>query len=221
MPIKSLIFDFDGLILDTEMPDVQCWQAIYREHGCEFPIQEWGRIVGGLGAAHFDPVEHLAGLTGRELDGRALRDRQREESDRITWAQPVLPGVTALLEQAGRAGLQLAIASSSEHAWVDGHLARLGLLDKFQIVICSEDVAPGRTKPNPDLYLKALQELRITAAEAIVFEDSLNGIRAAKAAGIFAVAVPNQVTALLGVAEADMTLGSLEEFRLEQFLGRE
>jgi HAD superfamily hydrolase (TIGR01509 family) len=218
MPLKSLIFDFDGLILDTEMPDVQCWQAIYREHGCEFPIQEWGRIVGGLGAAHFDPIEHLAGLTGKQLDAVALRDRQREESDRITWAQPVLPGVTALLERAERAGLQLAIASSSEHAWVDGHLARLGLSHYFGPVICSEDVPPGRTKPHPDLYLRALQELRITGSEAIVFEDSLNGVRAAKAAGIFAVAVPNPVTALLGVADADMTLGSLEEFPLEEFL---
>jgi HAD superfamily hydrolase (TIGR01509 family) len=220
MSLKSLIFDFDGLILDTESPDVQTWQEIYREHGCEFPVHEWGRIVGGLGADHFDPVDHLARLTGRELDPPSLRLRQQEQSNRLTWEQPVLPGVTQLLDRAQRAGLALAIASSSEHAWVDRHLSRLGLLERFHLIICSDDVPTGRTKPHPDLFLKALEALHLAPPEAIVFEDSPNGVRAAKAAGIYVVAVPNGVTALLGVDGADMTLGSLEEFLLDPFLDR-
>jgi putative hydrolase of the HAD superfamily len=126
--------------------------------------------------------------------------------------------VTELLSDARQRGLQLAIASSSDHGWVERHLARLGLRERFDVLVCSEDVAPGRTKPQPDLFLKALEVLHIRPSEAIVFEDSLNGVRAARAAGIFVVAVPNHVTALSGVDGADMTLSSLREFRLEKFL---
>lgn len=218
MPIKSLIFDFDGLILDTETSDVKVWQAIYREYGQELPVDEWSKIIGGYGLSHFDAAGHLAALTNGRADALALRLRHKAESDALTWAQPVMPGVVGLLEEAEQAGIRLAVASSSEHAWVDTHLSRLGLYHRFPTIICSEDVAPGRTKPNPDLYLKTLQTLGIRADEAIVFEDSLNGVRAAKAAGIFVVAVPNQATALLGVDGADMRLKSLADFRLRDFM---
>ena len=138
----------------------------------------------------------------------------------MVLAQPVLPGVTRLIQQARDAGLKLAIASSSPHDWVDTHLARLGLQDRFDHILCSEDVPPGRTKPNPDLYLKALEVLDVPAGQAVVFEDSFNGVKAARAAGIFVVAVPNPVTALLGVDGADLTLKSLEEFDLRGFMAR-
>ena len=220
MPIKSLIFDFDGLILDTETPDFLVWQEIYREHGQELPAEEYGRIIGGYGLSHFDAAGHLARLTNGGAEAAVLRARHKKESDALTLAQPVLPGVSALLQEAEELGLSLAIASSSEHAWVDTHLSRLGLLHHFPTIICGDDVAPGRTKPNPDLYLKALDVLGMESREAIVFEDSLNGVRAAKAAGIFVVAVPNQATALLGVDGADLRLKSLSDFRLRDFTGR-
>ena len=220
MAIKSLIFDFDGLILDTETPDIRIWQAIYREYGQELPVGEWSKIIGGHAVSHFDAAEHLAALTGGGVDIPALRLRQKLESDAIMLIQPPMPGVTRLLEEAEQAGLSLAIASSSEHAWVDTHLSRLGLYHRFPTIICSEEVAPGRTKPYPDLYLKALQALGVKADEAIVFEDSLNGVRAARAAGIFVVAVPNQATAMLGVDGANLTLKSLSDFRLDDFTGR-
>lgn len=218
MHITSLIFDFDGLILDTETPDFLVWQAIYREYGHELPLQSWASILGGHGISTFNAAQHLADLTGGASDVEALRLRQQRQSDAILLAQPVLPGVVRLLDQAREAGLQLAIASSSPHDWVDGHCARLGLYDRFDTILCAEDVAPGRTKPNPDLYLKALDVLGIHSRQAIVFEDSLNGVRAARAAGIFVVAVPNTVTALLGVDGAHLTLKSLEEFRLADYL---
>ena len=117
----------------------------------------------------------------------------------------------------GRArGLRLAVASSSSHAWVDSHLSRLGLAGRFDGVICSDDVAPGRTKPNPDLFLLALDRLEVQKEAAVVFEDSSNGVRAARSAGIFVVAVPNPLTSRLGVNGADLTVNSLAELSLDE-----
>jgi len=220
MPISTLIFDFDGLILDTETPEFRAWQAIYREHGHEIPIEEWIQIVGGDGISRFDAAEHLAELTQGGANPVWLRTRHRSESDALVLIQPILPGVLDILNEARDRSLGLVIASSSPHAWVDSHLTRLDLFDRFDSIICAEDVPPGRTKPNPDLFVKALEAVRARADEAVVFEDSLNGVKAARAAGIFVVAVPNDVTSLLGVDGADLTLKSLADLRLPGLLSR-
>ncbi|HMB22551.1 MAG TPA: HAD family hydrolase [Anaerolineales bacterium] len=216
--IKALIFDFDGLILDTETPEYQTWQTIYREHGFELPHEEWGKIIGGYGISNFDAAEHLVSLTEGRLDSASLRDRHRSESRVLTLRQPILPGVTNYLDDARRLGLKLAIASSSPHSWVESHAGRLGILDCFDKVICADDVPPGRTKPNADLFLLALDRLEVRANEAIVFEDSPNGVKAAHAAGIFVVAVPNAITSLLTIENANLTLTSFKELSLADLL---
>jgi len=218
MKLKALLFDFDGLILDTESPEFDVWQAIYYEYGQELAAETWGQIVGGWGASHFDAAEHLADLVGDGLNVEELRARHRSESDALTFLQPILPGVVDCLDEARRMGLQLAIASSSLHSWVDPHLARLKLADCFKTVICADDVPPGRTKPKPDLFLKALDVIGVSADEAIVFEDSPNGVKAARAAGIFVVAVPNPMTARLKIEGADLILKSLAELSLQDML---
>lgn len=218
--IRALIFDFDGLILDTETPEFEVWQTIYREHGQEFPLEQWGRILGGNGLGDFDPVVHLESLTGRPLDRARLRERHRLESTFRVLLQEVRPGVADYLLKAGVRQLALGVASSSPHAWVDGHLQRLGLLARFQSVICADDVPPGRTKPHPDLFLHALAELDVPARQAIAFEDSPNGVRAAKAAGLFTVAVPNPLTARFDLRGADLILPSLSDLPLDDLLGR-
>jgi HAD superfamily hydrolase (TIGR01509 family) len=218
--IKALIFDFDGLILDTETPEYQVWKAIYREHGFELPDDEWGKIIGGYGISSFDAAEHLALLSQGRLDSISLRDRHRSESHAITLAQAVLPGVADYLKEAKRLGLKLAIASSSTHSWVDTHARRLGVFDYFDRVICADDVGPGRTKPNPDLFLLALDRLQVRANEAIVFEDSPNGVQAARSAGIFVVAVPNTVTSQLSIENASLTLRSLTDLSLHDLLNK-
>jgi HAD superfamily hydrolase (TIGR01509 family) len=220
MRIKALIFDFDGLILDTETPEYQVWQAIYREHGFELPDDEWGKIIGGYGISSFDAAEHLALLSQGRLDSVSLRDRHRSESHAITLAQAVLPGVIDYLQEAKRLGLKLAIASSSPHSWVDTHARRLGILDDFDKVICADDVGVGRTKPNPDLFLLALEQLKVQKTEAIVFEDSPNGVHAARSAGIFVVAVPNSVTSQLSIENADLTVRSLTDLSLRELLNK-
>lgn len=218
--VKALIFDFDGLILDTETPEYQVWQIIYREHGFELPHEEWGKIIGGAGLSNFDAAEHLARLAQGRLDAVALRDRHRSESAALTLAQPVLPGVMDYLQEAKRLSLKLAIASSSPHSWVDQHAERLGILDCFDKVICRDDVAAGRTKPNPDLFLLALDQLEVRKEQAIVFEDSPNGVKAARSAGIFVVAVPNPITSLLFIENANLTLTSLSDLSLSGLLNQ-
>jgi HAD superfamily hydrolase (TIGR01509 family) len=218
--IKALIFDFDGLILDTETPDVHAWQNIYAEHGVQFPVESWGQVIGGTGASQFDAAIHLQNLLGHPLDLEALQTQQNHISHSLVAQQSILPGVLDYLQEAKRIHLQLAIASSSPHDWVDSHAKRLGIFDYFDKVICADDVAAGRTKPNPDLFLLALKQLQVRKDEAIVFEDSPNGVRAAKSAGIFVVAVPNPVTSLLAIEHANLILTSLSDLSLHDLLNK-
>ena len=217
---KALIFDFDGLILDTETPDVHAWENIYAEYGVSFPLDSWAQIIGGTGASMFDAAAHLQSMLSDPVDLDALRRRQNHISHSLVAQQAVLPGVMDYIHEAKRLGLRLAIASSSPHSWVDTHARRLGIFDYFDKVICAEDVGAGRTKPNPDLFLLALDQLKARKAEAIVFEDSPNGVRAARAAGIFVVAVPNPVTSMLAIENANLTLRSLTELSLHDLLNK-
>jgi len=212
--LKALIFDFDGLILDTETPEVLVWQSIYREHGFELPGHEWEKTIGGYGISTFDAANHLSLLSQGRLDPVSMRIRYRREADLLIHASPILPGVVNLIEQAREQGIAVVIGSSSPHSWVDTHAKRLGIFHYFKYIICQDDVAPGRTKPNPDIYLKALEVLKIQNTEAVVFEDSLNGVEAARRANIFVVAVPNPLTSKMGVS-GDLTISSLANLSLQ------
>lgn len=218
--IQALIFDFDGLILDTETPEFVCWQNIYREHGFDFPHDRWGTIIGGSGHSDFDAAEHLCTLAQGALDPASLRARNQLESHHMIMKQGPLPGVREYLQDAKRLGLKLAIASSSPHSWVDDHAKRIGVFDYFDQVITADEVAIGRTKPNPDLFLTALSRLKVPKEAAIVFEDSPNGVKAANRAGIFVVAIPNQVTGMLSLNGANLILSSLTEVSLSELLDK-
>jgi HAD superfamily hydrolase (TIGR01509 family) len=218
--IKALIFDFDGLILDTETPEVDVWTEIYAEYGFKFPFDDWVKTVGGYGISNFDAAVHLHEITGDSLDVTALRLRHRERSMERVLATPVREGVTDYLADAKRLGLGLAVASSSSHEWVDSHLARLGLIRQFDRIFCSDDIAPGRTKPNPDIFLLAVEQLKVPKEVAVIFEDSPNGVEAAKRAGIFVVAVPNPLTARLKIEGADLTLSSFSDLSLPALLDK-
>lgn len=214
--LKALIFDFDGLILDTETPDYLAWQNIYAEHGFELPHDEWGKIIGGYGLSNFDAAEHLAHLSQGRLDSASLRARHQLECRAAVARESVMPGVLDLIHAAKKHNLKLAIASSSHHAWVDEHAQRLDIFHYFDKVICADDVGVGRTKPNPDLFLTALNQLQVQKNEAVVFEDSPNGVLAANRAGIFVVAVPNHVTAMLSLEGANRVVESLKEISLNE-----
>jgi HAD superfamily hydrolase (TIGR01509 family) len=215
--IRALVFDFDGLIVDTEGPIFRVWQRIYRERGQELPREQWLTII-GTSTGPFDPLLELRERTGEPLDRDELDALERLYYQEATAVQQLLPGVERYLAEARRLGLKTAVASSSRSSWVIGHLERFGIHEHFDAILCREDVS--RTKPDPELYQKALERLSVTAAETIAFEDSTNGIRAAKAAGIFCVAVPNPLTADLDLSEADLRLESLEVVSLPALVER-
>ena len=147
-----------------------------------------------------------------------MRARYRAESDVVIRAKSIQPGVLDLILDARRHKLGLAVASSSRHEWVDTYLTRLNLIQHFDHVICADDVPPGRTKPNPDLFLLALTRLGVRSDAAVIFEDSPNGVRAARAAGIFVVAVPNPLTSQLTFEGENLRVTSLTDLTLD-YLG--
>lgn len=213
--IRALVFDFDGLILDTEGPVYEAWREVYAEHGEELPIAFWQTII-GRGSNWFDPLADLERRLGRSLDRDRIRGARQARVKELVGALPILPGVVQWIEAAERLGLKLGVASSSSRAWVVGHLERLGLERHWDCVRCRDDVA--RAKPDPDLYLAVAAELGVAPAEAIAIEDSPNGCLAAKAAGLYCVAVPNRMTAGLDFAAADVRLASLAQVTLPDFL---
>ncbi len=220
-PIRALLFDFDGLILDTETPEVDVWTRIYAEYGFQYPQHLWSRNVGMWPHdSGFDPAHYLHELTQDSLDEEALRIRHRKESDEIIAVESVTQGVGEYLSDAKRLGMRLGIVSSSWRDWAGGHLTRLGLASEFDCIITSEYVGKGRTKPHPDLYQAALHVLGVRPAQAIAFEDSPHGLAAARAADIFAVAVPNRATAVLDLGDADLRIESLAAVPLEELLQR-
>lgn len=214
--LKALLFDFDGLIMDTESTEVQIWREIYAEYGADFPLDVWIRDVVGSTAANFDVVAHLAEVSGWTLDLPAIRQRARTLRLERQSVLPALPGVDGILSDSLCLGLRLVIVSSSPHWWVDGYLDQLGIAAHFERVICREDA--DRVKPAPDLYLKALESLHLPAGECLAFEDSPNGVLAAQRAGLRVVGVPNPVTTQAGPLAAELTLASLADLSLEAIL---
>ena len=212
--IRALLFDFDGLLLDTEGPSYLSWVEVYERHGHELPISTWAAAIGTIDG--FDPVGHLEGL-GVTLDDAAHEARRQRDLDLCDLEQ-LRPGVTDLLSEAERRGLRTAIVSSSDDAWIARHLDRHDLLDRFDAIVCANGDR-SRAKPRPTLYLEALERLGVTPEEAVAFEDSPNGVAAAVAAGIFCVAVPNDVTSALDLSAADRLVASMADVELDALRG--
>ena len=215
MTIKAVIFDFDGVILETEGPIHQSWEELYQEFGLRLSMEVWASYI-GTAEDSFDPLDGIEAQFGRlhDREGLALRRRQRE--DQLVLVQTVLPGVKDFLQDARNLGLQVGLASSSSCSWVVGHLERLELLEYFSVIRARDDVQ--RTKPDPDLYLAALTGLGVTVSQAFAVEDSPNGISAAKQAGLFCLAVPHNLTRNLPLDHADMQIESLSTVSLENLI---
>lgn len=212
-----LILDFDGVIIDTETTEFRSWRAIFREHGHDLSLAVWADCV-GRPRGHFDPCAYLASLLGHPLDTSQILAQHRHTMQERNSSLPLMPGVTSLIVAAHARGLPVGIASSSDHAWVEGHLDRLGLLSGFDTLVCAEDTDVH--KPDPAPYTAAVSRLGCRPEESIAIEDSPNGITAAKAAGLYCVAVPNPVTRTLGLDDADLQLQSLVEIDPDILLDR-
>lgn len=213
--IRALIFDFDGLILDTENSEFISWQEIYAEYQAELLLEEWAVCIGS-GAETFDVYGRLEALVGRPLPREEIRQRRMQRHLALLGEEVLLPGVEDYLRDAKRLDLKLGAASSSSRKWVAGHLERLGILHYFDYMRCGDEVQ--RKKPDPELYLAVLAGLNVQADEAIALEDSPNGVWAAQRAGIFCVAVPNVITSQLPLDHADLRLTSMAAMSLEALI---
>lgn len=221
--ITALIFDFDGLIVDTETPALESWRRIYAEHGFDLGLEVW---AAALGTNHgFDALEHLATLvagvdsaraTALRAEAAAVLARRQELKETLSAGQELLPGVLSLLEQADAIGMPCAVASSSSAKWVRGWLERFGLLERFACVRTADDV--NRTKPDPALFFSAAACLGVPPSECLVLEDSPNGILAARAAGCPVVVVPGAITGQLNLPEADLVIPSLDALPLPNLI---
>ena len=213
MAIRALVFDFDGTLADTESAVLRSWQEIFRDHGTELPLEAWYDVIGTqhTAAAMFDLLaQHVPGL-----DIEALRPVTRARVLKLLETLKPREGVLDYLDTARERGLKLAVASSSSGAWVNPHLERLGIADRFHAVLTGDLHA---AKPRPDLYFAAVAALGVEAAETIAFEDTPHGVTSAKAAGLTCVAVPNAITDTLDFSAADIVLPSFTAKPLEGLL---
>jgi HAD superfamily hydrolase (TIGR01509 family) len=213
--LKAIILDFDGLILDTETPLFTSWKEVCEGYGVSMEPAWWANLL----TSQADPPEAYAYLEGKAsvgIDREQVRRIRAARELELIAGQTILPGVADVISQAKALSLRVGVASNSERAWVTGHLARLGLLDDFDAIRCRDEVA--RAKPMPDSYLAVLEALEAAPTEAIAFEDSPVGVAAAKAAGVFCVAVPNPVTRRLEFPSADILVSSLAQVSVAQLI---
>lgn len=213
--IRALIFDFDGLILDTEEPVFQSWQELYQEFGCALELSTWAGYI-GMSPEACDLFAPLEEYLGRPVDREKLGPGRTARELALIAEKPVQPGVLAYLNDACQMGFLIGLASSSSCAWVTEHLERLGLIHYFDAMLAAEDVE--RTKPDPSLYQTAMKRLGLLPDQAIAIEDSPNGILAARRAGLFCLAVPNPITRQLSLDQANLQVNSLADLSLEALL---
>jgi HAD superfamily hydrolase (TIGR01509 family) len=210
MSLAALVFDFDGLIVDTENPGFISWAEIYQEFGATLRIDDWRHATGYVGG--FDPGIHLEQILGRRLDWSQLMPKRDARNWELTLQARVLPGIELLLLSAREQDLRVGVASNSENGWVEGGLRRLGLRDYVDTVVTRDMVM--NPKPAPDIYLKTVQTLQVEPSRAVALEDSEPGCRAAKQAGLKAVAIPNRFSERQDLTIADLVVKSATELSL-------
>lgn len=206
--MKAVVFDFDGVIIDTEQARYDAWQKIYSSYGCFLPLDIWVQSIGKAQYA-IHPYDYLQKNTGIQIDPAEIHALHKRLEVEITDKMPLLPGVKDRIDEAKELGMALAVVSSSSRAWVGGHLKRRGLLDNFKILICREDTE--HHKPSPVPYLKAVNILGCGAAQAFAIEDSPTGIEAAVSAGLYCIGVGCSMTCDMDLSRANIIVKSLEE----------
>ncbi len=212
MDFSAILFDFDGILVDTEWAIYQAWKRTFEAHGQRLPLEVYTRCI-GTDFNTWSPKTHLEDLSGMAFDWHDLDARRQQEILRNLEHEKPMRGVRDILETINSLDIPTAVVSSSSHQWVDGWLEKLALAGHFRTTVCRGD-AP-RIKPAPDLFLTAADRLGAAPAKCLVIEDSLNGMIAAHAAGMTAWVIPNRVTAGLDFSAAARVFRSLEEAERE------
>jgi HAD superfamily hydrolase (TIGR01509 family) len=182
----AIVFDNDGLLLDTEEAWTRAELILFGRRGRVFTMEHKRSLIGSSRAVAAAKLEEMLELPG---DGMALMDELHElVMEEALHDIPVRPGALELLEVIRAAGVPLALASNSARAFVERTLHGAGLDGVFPIVVTAEEVAHG--KPAPDIYLEACRRLNAAPARCTALEDSPPGVAAAHAAGMYVVGVP-------------------------------
>ncbi|MBB5036201.1 HAD family hydrolase [Prosthecobacter dejongeii] len=216
-PIRAILFDFDGLIVDTESVGYHTWRQLYAEHGHELAVETYAQAIGTEFNDLYDPRRDLDALMGRALSWPALEVKRLEHERELRKTLNTLPGVVDRLTEARELGLPCAVASSSPLSWVGNWIEQLGLRQHFHHLTTVDDT--GKVKPDPSLFLHAASRLGVHPHEVLVFEDSLNGLRAARAAEMRCIVVPGPMTQHLDFEGALQRVGSLAEVSLRELVG--
>lgn len=218
VPPDAILFDFDGLVLDTETSEFLTVAESFADHGLELSRPDWVAIIGTADHPHW--MDMLEEALGRPLDDREaiLETRRARHHARIS-DEPLRPGVIELATAATEAGIGVAIASSSPLDWITGHLQRFDVDHLFPVKATRDDVGKERTKPHPDLFLLAAERLGVDPARCVVLEDSEPGVTAANAAGCVTIGVPAGMTAEAAFAHADLVVRSVAELDLDRLKG--
>jgi HAD superfamily hydrolase (TIGR01509 family) len=206
----AVVFDFDGLVLDTEQTTYDTVNEVFVAHGQELSLELWTGFIGTTDHPHWTDL--LEAQLGRPFDRDTWQARRAETGLARAMSLELLPGVGSLMEELHDAGVSMAVASSSSADWVHGHL-RHRRLDRLVEAVCTGDEVE-RTKPDPALYLLACERLGVAPAMAVAIEDSLHGIAAARSAGMRTVAVPGRMTAHLDYSIADLVVASCDALDL-------
>lgn len=212
--IKGIIFDFDGLIFDTETNQYAVYQEMFAEHGAELPIARWQQEIGTHSG--FSALDYLEELLERKLEQDALREQFSSKYHAKMAEEKARAGVEDYLKAAKEQGLKIGLASSSNFHWVSTNLKKLGLYEYFECIKTSDHVE--NVKPDPALYFLAAECLGLAPEECLVFEDSANGALAAKRAGMNCVIVPNPVTHTMNFCDVEHRLESMADMTLAEVL---
>lgn len=207
--IKGIIFDFDGLIIDTETAWYEAFREAMNFYKGDLPLSEFAKCIGTDDTVLY---AYFKEQLGEDCDLEDIKNRASAIHKGKMEAAQAREGVKEYLQEAKELGLKIGLASSSSREWITHFLTELNLLDYFEVLVTRDDVE--KVKPAPDLYAKAIRGLNIQADEAVAFEDSLNGLTAAVAAGLKCVIVPNPVTEALLFESHTLRLKSMADMSL-------
>ncbi|MBW4082648.1 HAD family phosphatase [Paenibacillus sp. S150] len=216
--IKGIIFDFDGTIIDTETAWYTAFNEAYEEHGVELTLEQYSTCI-GTSLNSFNPYEYLMTELNLDIDKQAFRTAVQARHSKLMELEAIRPGIQHYLDSAKEAGLRLGLASSSSLEWVEKYLEQLGIRDYFDCIRTSDHVQ--KVKPDPELYNQALSCLGLAPDEAVAIEDSPNGSRAAAAAGMHCVVIPNEITSFLDFDVPHHKTDSLSELDFDQLITRD
>ena len=205
---RGVIFDFDGVLVDTEWAIYQSWVKLFAREGQEISIETYSPCL-GAGYSHWNPADYLESLTGKTYDWEIETPARQAVLEAELELMGLMPGAQELMNWCQAQHIPMAVASSSSRRWVAGWLNKLNIYDKFAGVFTRTDGYP--VKPDPSLFLAARECLNVPAEDCLIIEDSENGTISAQRAQISCVAVPNRMTRHSDFSRAALVVDNLQE----------